>query len=385
MIDLLLLPRDPIVARTASPFTSDPGARAATLDWPLPSTFAGALRTHIGNAHAVNWKEKADVQRIAGIAVRGGLLIERAPGGSAWIPYLPAPRDAFLFTNSDNQLKQIRALRPHCYREGEGSDLPSPGDAALQPILIEDEEKPDTGYDFWSFDDTVDWLCGAVSRPKKFRGKLPKETRTHVTIQRETQTARPGHLFSTSGIVFGDLKDMQAQLGMLCQANLPPGMDGTSLPSLLTFGGEKRQVRLERATGLSPVWTAPEQLIEQLTDKKTFRLQLVTPAFFRTGWYPGWLTQKHKDRIPEPFKSLGATLQSAIVDRRVPVSGWDFRHDREKPLRYAAPAGSVYFLETAKPLKREQIESLWMQPVSDAAFDRQDGFGLAVPGVWLNT
>ncbi|HEU0113807.1 MAG TPA: type III-B CRISPR module-associated Cmr3 family protein, partial [Thermomicrobiales bacterium] len=87
-----LRPRDPILVRDARPFAADPGARATTLEWPLPTTVAGALRTHIGNALAFDWNAGGpdDARRIA---VRGPFLLWRNDAGRAEV-YFPAPRDA---------------------------------------------------------------------------------------------------------------------------------------------------------------------------------------------------------------------------------------------------------------------------------------------------
>ncbi|NTV66005.1 MAG: hypothetical protein HGA65_21065, partial [Oscillochloris sp.] len=58
-----------------------------------------------------------------------------------------------------------------------------------------------------------------------------------------------------------------------------------------------------------------------------------------------------------------------------------------KATRRLAPAGSVYFLRLAgtEDAIRAWVEQTWMQCVSDNQQSRDDGFGLAVLGIWNNT
>jgi CRISPR-associated protein Cmr3 len=125
-----------------------------------------------------------------------------------------------------------------------------------------------------------------------------------------------------------------------------------------------------------------DDLAEALAGQRRFRLQLVTPAIFRTGWRPGWLTPRRPNEVPEPLASLDVRLRAMVAGRRIAISGWDATHRCEKPLRYAVPAGSVLFFEAARSLTIEEARQLWLVPISDGARNRRDGFGLALPGVW---
>jgi CRISPR-associated protein Cmr3 len=53
---------------------------------------------------------------------------------------------------------------------------------------------------------------------------------------------------------------------------------------------------------------------------------------------------------------------------------------RPKAARRLAPAGSVYFFEARGATSA--LARLWLEPVSDLPQDRNDGFGLALWGVW---
>lgn len=72
----------------------------------------------------------------------------------------------------------------------------------------------------------------------------------------------------------------------------------------------------------------------------------------------------------------------AAVGRRVPVSGWNLRENKPKPVRWAVPAGSVYFLEVPHAFNRQKLLEAWLKPLSDDQEDQRDGFGCALWGVW---
>jgi CRISPR-associated protein Cmr3 len=386
-LKLVLQPRGPIIARTASPFTSDPGAQATTLDWPLPQTIANAFRSHLGEERGTNWREDVARKQIAAIRVHGGFLIDQAIGDSAWTPYFPTPLDARITVPKGKTDPEIRSFRPQPFRPGEGANLPLVGETPVQLAVIDQTGKPKYGYDQWSVNDIIAWMIDPDSTrlPERYRGAMTQGSRTHVMIDPTTGTAKDGHLYATTGLAFSPAAiNGNPKQAILCRVTLPGGMAAPRIPAFFSLGGEKRQTRLSDAEPLTTdPWAVPEALVDALEHQQSFRLQLVTPAIFRHGWRPGWLTQQHRDRIPPALKGLNCTLVSAVTERPVPVSGWEIRNAREKPLRYAAPAGSVYFIRVKEPLSREQIKGLWLASITDSSYDREDGYGLAVPGVWL--
>ncbi|MGH2533304.1 MAG: type III-B CRISPR module-associated Cmr3 family protein [Thermomicrobiales bacterium] len=406
---LLLRPRDPIILRDARPFSTDPGARAFTLDWPLPSTIAGALRTHIGTASGVDWTNPAARARALGIAIRGAFLVDRVQDGDPWTPYFPAPADAVVYRPEDEGGKdgedgedgedgkdeepRVMRLWPDeslADDEAAGCDMPTVNDLKLLPMTVERDEKPEPGYHFWSLKDTIAWLIGGDGLPTRHRTHIEQELRVHVAVSGDTLTSVEGRLFATTGLAFSPASRPRwkehPESAILCGVGLPAGSRieaWTPQPAFLPLGGERRQARLTGADqiDLDP-WTIPPELVQALEGETRLRLQLVTPAIFRTGWCPGWLTQRHRDRNPAQINGLGLKLRAAAVGRRVPISGWDLTNGCEKPVRYAAPAGSVYFFDVAEPLTAERITKLWLAPLSDGVYNREDGFGLVVPGVW---
>src|SRR5689334_15770755 len=89
----MIEPRDPLIVRDGRPFGPDPGARAATLPFPFPSTVAGGLRGLAGRtvAQGFNPSLKSDV--LTRVRLRGPLLVELDEQQQpTW--FAPAPADA---------------------------------------------------------------------------------------------------------------------------------------------------------------------------------------------------------------------------------------------------------------------------------------------------
>lgn len=392
---LELRPRDPILVRDARPFSADPGARAVTLDWPLPATIAGALRTHIGNAVGVDWSTESGRALVRQMAVEGPFLLRRGDDGRREINF-PAPRDAVLYRDDDNkpQVLRLRPMERGALPAGAGSDL-WPG---LQPVRLEQEVKPTSEAVFWSASDIAAWLGDARSTtpPGHTYGRLATDVRTHVAIQPETLTSVEGALFSTEALAF-DPRGVEGNdapnEAMICRvAGAPP--EWLPARTFLRIGGEGRQVEMAPVAEDEAWPQIPANLLGQLTGATRVRLLLVTPAVFARkwpaetnaqappGWLPEWLHQDTLQGKPAHWPGQDWTLESAVVGRRLPLSGWDTRTRQAKSTRYAVPAGSVFFFTLRAPLTKSEAASLWLRSISDRLYERRRGFGLALPGVW---
>ena len=372
-----ICPRDPVLFRDARPFAAEPGARAVTLDWPLPGTVAGALRSHaIGRASGFDgWDAEASARALA-IPVHGPLPQRRDAAG-AWQTYLPAPRDALIFEQDGTD--GITVLVPdERLTEGAGCLHPDGAPAGWVPLKVREEVKPKTDAAFWSLEDVVAWLStsdpaartDAKALQERALKRLDTDARTHVAIDPATQTHREGALFTTEALIFPD----EPETAMLCRAgteHLPGGF--------LPLGGERRLAALESADVTWPEPRVPEA--GEIATANGLRLLLVTPAHFTNGWRPTWT----ENGTPAALQTLaGMDLVAAAVGRRVPVSGWDLQKKQTRATRYLVPAGSVYFFKPRQgtTLTRRLFEELWLQPVSDTADDRWNGYGLAIAGVW---
>lgn len=404
--EVLLRPRDPIIARDGRPFAATPGAQAISLPWPLPSTTAGALRTQIGNSLAFDWL-KDGPDRARGIAVHGPLMLARWPDDARWQIYVTAPRDALIVdaaaTDAATRDHRMSALRPYDADElpdGAGCDLP----VGLRPLRIPGVGKPASGYTYWPLAACERWLAAPApaeqAPPARTLNALPLDARMHVKIDPQTRAAAQGYLFGTVGLAFADAphaannhsREESPARALLCRVSGQEVGSWTQAESaFVTLGGERRLAALGSGDGLWP--GRPHQgLRDALRGARRLRLLLVTPALFTGGWRPGWL-DNNLEGSPPGLPEARLRLVAAAVGRQAPVSGWNMqRHKGEdgrwrergpKAARYTVPAGSVYFFDVvAGSLDDRGIETLWMAALSDEPQDRADGFGLSLSGVW---
>lgn len=363
-------PRDPLIFRDGKPFNPTPGARAKSIPFPYPSTIAGAVRTRAGQAE--NGQFTGNPEELKKFGIRGPVLT----GGKPETCYFPAPADCFVIGVDGNE-KQAKRLwaRPVTLVEGETSNLPE----SLQPISVcpVKKNKPLTGAPrFWKWAELQKWLLEPENQQTEIALKylgiagLTTESRMHVKIDPDVQTAAEGMLFQTSGLEFArveDHKDLQAAqefaLHVETEADLRPGVD--------FLGGERRMVNWKKGGELPQ---CPPEIRQAIIAKKSCRLILATPALFDNGYLP-------------KLEGMPAKVVAAAVPRGTAVSGWDYTvkgKDGQKASRRLVPAGSVYFLklEGTDEAIGKFVDAVWLQNISDEDQDRRDGFGLALLGTW---
>lgn len=379
-----ITPHDPLFIRDGRPFSADSSAQALSLPWPMPSTLAGAIRAHIGNLRGFVWRDNG-VDRAKAINVHGPLLMA-GKNSTDLKPYFHAPDDSFIYI--DNTGKQCM-MRLSPWDVKETCNLPH---TSLRPLKFTKKTKQEKAYHFWSMEDMTKWLIGISSDiPKNRLNKLPEESRIHVKIDSEKGTSDTGMLYSTVSICFPDIpvydtQEDQLISKILCRVQTIENLSGVD-PAFFCFGGERRVSLLENSDSWPKI---PQELLNAVTKSERLKLQLVTPALFKNGWKPEWL-DANLEGCPPGISGITLKLISAAIDRKIPISGWDYDQRKghggtPKSARYAVHAGAVYFFEVKDGvLTPEIINSLWLHPVSDLAADGQDnrdGFGLVLPGIW---
>lgn len=415
----IIEPRDPLIARDGRPFGPDPGARAESLSFPPPSMVVGSLR-HKAGLTANGHFDKASIDHIKSLTMRGPLLVELDHDGQFKQFLFPAPADVVAFESepapdksdcaSDSKKQsvhlELKRMRPaklaastnlsyeHTYSDKTQNterkiitNLPD----GLELVDLADGKKgkpSSRAPQFWYEQSFFQWLL----EPDKLTdiadlelgiAGLPRNVRTHVSIAAQTQTAREGALFQTSGLEFVQA-DHQPSLANIRhfalaaafedangQPYTPPHFTGGLAP----LGGERRIARWSRIDRTLP--EPPPALVERIKTDRKARVILLSPAHFADGYRP-----------PIEWQRGGVTakLQAAVVPRAQVISGWDLAKNKPKETRRLAPAGSVYFVCWPDGTNEEDIErwfrATWMRNVSDDEQACRDGFGLAVLGVW---
>lgn len=387
----LVMPRDPVIVRDGRPFGPDPGARAQSLPFPFPATLAGAVRTRHGEQHGgfdTGAVKAADVRALPMI---GPFLVQLASDTNPNARLLlPAPADALLLPKTDQHPPYRCWLRPLEIDASAQSDLAAHGQPGAQlwpvgmaaPEAVKPLADPPT---FWWRDDYLKWLLapgdGDIDPGALGLRGLSAESRVHVRIDPASGTAVEGFLYQTSGREFTHrptakpawrLADTETlALLVMTSADLDEGLG--------SLGGERRTVFWQRGDAtLLP--SCPEALRSAIQTAQACRLLLATPGIFAQGLLPqlNWL------QIPD----IKLAIKGAVASRYDVISGWDYAHGphgQAKPTRRLAPAGTVYYLSLAGNSEAaidQFIEQVWLQPISDAAQDRLDGFGVALLGAW---
>ena len=371
-------PLAPLVFRDGRPFgeTGD----GVGLSFPWPTTTSGAVRAAIGELNALSFDDPAVLAQLKGTMVRGPLPCRIQPNGTVE-PLFPKPADA-LYMEVKGQLGPV-PLKPLVSDPMSGGmDLPDQG---LLPIAPPRAVTPKgrAGPALWYLSTLESWLLGhapAGAVDSLGIDPFPEARRTHVGIEPSTLASKEGILFQSSNLEFGHQR--------LTPDHRPPGQAwsddrygllvqaATDLPRCLRrVGGEGRLAEIVPAQGAWP--SPPPALMHSIKAAGRFRLILATPGLFGQGWIPSWLTSG----IPPGVEGLRVRLKAAAVDRWMAVSGWDMEHRRARAVRRAVPAGATYWLEIIEG-DPEKVLELWLASVCDREADRNDGFGLVLPGVW---
>jgi CRISPR type III-B/RAMP module-associated protein Cmr3 len=384
----IIEPRDPLIVGDGRPFGPNPGARATSLSFPFPSTLIGALRSRAGSDEHGHFT--ADPKTVLKYEMRGPLLVELDDVGKIKECYLPAPADALIYTDSNSQTIRRVWLAPQEDRNSSISNQPDD----LWYIGPKERVKGKAYSDapsFWSADDFAQWLSQPKDSPSDsdedfaFANpsikSLHKDTRMHVSINKDTQTGEDGLLYLTSGLEFVRVEKQEDDeyrktfhrlaLAVDFKHNIERFEGG-----LAPLGGERRLMHWQKSESSLELFFegCKAKIIEQICNDKRARVILLTPAYFTNGFRP---------EMQWTFAGVTATLKGVVNSRYQTVSGWDFASNRPKASTRLAPAGSVYYVEFAEGTDiAAWCEAVWLQNVSDGEQWRRDGFGLAVLGIW---
>lgn len=391
MIHLEVTCLDPIVARDGRPFGA--GGKMRPVSWPLPSVVAGSFRTLLGKLKDPSFGGDLPA-RLRQVEVRGFL-----PQGREGL-YFPKPEDCVGRPGAMGVEPELLATRPVSPHQGGGCDLPEGNllPVMLDPSAVAGEFKPAELPEWWPAKAMVSWLTDCkVEVDSSFLGRPAIDERVHLEVQPETGAAEEGKIFSTASLSLAALprhgtgkntppRDRYMPVRYPVRVSVPDGME--SLIPLGTvhhpLGGEGRMVAWSRQAGES-CWECPQKVSLALQSPgRKIRMVLATPALFSDGWKPGWLDRvgDHWEGQPPGAKSVRLRLVGASVPRWRAISGWSLAKPwGPKPTRRMVPAGAVYFLELVSGDAGE-LANHWLEPVSDGAPDRAEGFGLALWGIW---
>lgn len=393
-IGLLIEPLDALMFRDARPFHSTDCARSVL---PTPQTLAGMIRTHAMQALGVapaklhglrNDRSAPPWQRLAvHLAVRGPWLCRlnkdrKAPSDV----FVPIP--ATLVQRGKGDSAPLASLGP--IDPMDGWELQGNPCQDLKPLgVVEDGEPPRAveKKDWLGKEALGKFLAGQALKRDMLLGNedlFEREERTSLVVQPDTRTSDPGLIYSASFLRLKKDVAFYAEFGV--ESHAPGDVHGIANEKLtelipakgvvLPFGGEGRRVRVRPVA--SP-WRWPE--VDSPADGKCFTL-MISPAIFyqkngsvsRPIWQPPLITNLRAAAVPRPLAVSGFGLDGNDGISR--ASG------APRPMRYAVPAGAVYFWERGRNAESNKPPLQGAIQLSESPQDRAAGWGIALKGVW---
>ncbi len=381
----------PLVFRSGKPF----GTQADTHDivFPLPSVAAGVIRTLSAQQKDDDFSGEFDVAQLKQITSNGIFLAQQDDSGSLKL-FAPKPADSlYLKDKTDNNYNKTKAnekdkirlirLSPREMEEGCGCDLPHADLLPVQmPADMTDDElkgKPQSGKQFWLLEDWLKWQNGDELLYEQINQNgvnLPSpDARTHVAIDRDTQTGIDGLLFQTAAYDLANQRKEHHQGWEETRLGFVIATPETLKDDTVRFGGEGRLSRLEKVNLAENTFRKPEKLGNKI------KLTLLTPAIFAQGWLPAWL-DKNTLEGTLPHTQTRVKLRAVAMERWLPVSGWDLAERRPKAMRKAVPAGSVYWFDIDPNKNANDVANVANQSICDDEQDKRDGFGIVAVAPW---
>lgn len=331
-IGLWIEPLDLLFFRDGRPFEAGSSVRSGL---PSPLTLAGALRTFLlqragcdfdrlsaamtGGAsfgESVTDGQPSAVEAVASASFRGPWLATGGPQNAA--PFVAAPAALQREKPRANETRRLVRLAPLESRIAGLATTPE----GLTHLWAASREPYESVNESWlSLDGLRSFLTGGVPDSKDVVSSdelFVHQERTGIGVDEERSTAGDGRIYSVAMLA------LKGGVGFYAEMSAAPTIVAAFASGMQTlpFGGEHRCVAVQ---GVNPVaWPEPE-----LAPNARRLVLLTAPAFFDEGWKPSTLR-----------------LIAAAVPAHEAFSGWDLALRAPRPTRFAAAAGSVYFLET---------------------------------------
>jgi CRISPR-associated protein Cmr3 len=364
-------PLDVLFFRDGRPFGA---ATRAQSGQPQPQTLAGAVWTALLQQHGCRFDVMAkEVRKIQGTPTQeqwAGAVT--AAGAPPWIARLQM-RGPWLARGSRDSLDvltPVPAILHTAKKAGEDqaplhrlNPLPrrqqppgwEPVEEGLRPLWIKHRDPTEAATGYLTRKGLQTFLSGGEPDPDelvKAKDLFDFDHRTGIEIAADPLTAKEGGIYGISLLALKPNVSLYAEVMLPGEA--PP--DALEALSTFAFGGEGRRVAVEPCGAYAWPTASPNR------ERQKPLVMLTTPGLFRAGWKP---------------KALDEYIVAAAVPGAVAISGWDLARGGPKPTRFAAQAGSVYFLDSLPP-------NLLEGALADAEADQVQGWGCYVKGVWTD-
>ncbi|PZM66781.1 type III-B CRISPR module-associated Cmr3 family protein [Paenibacillus dendritiformis] len=314
---------DTLFFRNGAPFDAGLNHAASSAFPPLPSVYAGALRT---GGLSLGRSDQNAARRIK-IGFSGLMA------GNQFL--FPRPLDSVVWKQEGSKwLLKLLRLTPAPI-----SSAPLEWGLSAEPSGSKEVAPRGGGYisenELQAYLEGNEWNCSVQA----LADYIHDERHIGIQIDPASGAARDRRWYSIHKVRPADQQNRKCSLVVEAE-----GLS-ISQPTVIKIGGESKTASLypiEQCFSLPPV----------ADTGRLFKLYLATPAIFKQGWLPWWIDPATMEGwFAYKKRRIRVRLLSAAVGRYVPVGGFGtFEHNgkfKSKPreMRYAVPAGSVYFFQ----------------------------------------
>jgi len=400
-------PLDPLFFRNMQSFAAGEETWADTVALPAPSNFYGALGTAIYAADS----------GVTAAAIKKGLKIKGVFLEAGGEFYFPAPLDLCQEKGRNDPVRDLYLLRFVQKKRGV-SNLPK----CLEGYLVPDYEllRDAEAQEFAGFLSFLEWNRYIGSEGRCFQGHalgsfVREEPKIGIKRDRKSLAAEEHMLYRAAFRRYlfdrrADRFDRWDQVRFWVEAEMDPSLPSLPASGLLRLGGEGKAAKYERCEsdargkaegkkkkpgGSLGHEKEYEGLLRDLAELKAnrvfaertgagpvkkFKLVFLTPAIFserdRESWLPAGVNPENGEW---EYKSMKFKLLACSTGRLLPAGGWDIKDKMPKPMRWAVPAGAVYYFEVlSKASANDILEAFHWQNLSEER--AEEGFGLAAVG-----
>lgn len=347
-----ITPVDTFFFRPAIPFESaGETSLVESIFPPLPFTYAGAARDY-----AVSRRIRIGFN---GIAIGNDFCF-------------PRPLDLIPYERDQNTYCRNMAIEPSPL-----SSFPLPYYLCDQSVSEgKVKTKDDLYMNYGSMqsylnDNTGEYECFSLST------HIVSEPRIGIAIDRKKHKVKEEHLYQ--------IKMLRPQSELKLVADIKNV--NIEADTIIKLGGESKMAQMHPVDSSLTIGST-------VRESSFFKLYFATPAIFKNGWLPAWINPVDMTgRFSYKDKSVRIQLVTAAIGKKVLVGGFGYdlefpdrtgkdkkRKYKPREMRYAVPAGSVYYFKLLDGSFQNAITLFNQKCISDY---RED-YGFEYPPLQYN-
>jgi len=326
--------------RNAAPFDAGLNTEGESIFPPFPSVYAGALRNCAVPIPSSDNNKSNTFKRRLKIGWNGVIANNQI--------LFPLPLDLYITESKEKKFTANEMI----LSSSEGSSFPlpyflkSPEDSKKPPHISGGAYFTESEMNKYLNAESCDYSVCPLG------DYISKETRIGISIDAATGTAAEGLYYQQTAVT----PEKILPGGKIQQCSLAIEASGIETPekAVVRIGGDGKLGVISCIDDL-PIPDAP-----MIENDKHFKIYLATPAIFEKGWLPRWIGEDMTGIFSYKKHCVRIQLFSAVVGRPVAVGGFGYYEDIKdnedkstpgktifspKEMRYAVPAGSVYYFK----------------------------------------